>query len=130
MSNRDGFNCDKKYWRYKCGCTTAMESITYHRGSLETVLKNGSDCAKITKTSIYQRGSLYKRVGMCQFFFKWQQLFTAAQYRNSIATTQPKFICCYQNQNPKSNISNSTHTQFKIQYLQYQHILNSKFKFP
>jgi len=30
-----------------------MESITYHHGSLETALKNGSDCAKITKTGTY-----------------------------------------------------------------------------
>jgi len=42
-----------------------MESITYHCGSSETVLKNGSDCAKITKTGTYQRGSLYNRTGMC-----------------------------------------------------------------
>jgi len=42
-----------------------MESITYHRGSSETTLKNGSDCAKITKTDTYQRGCRGNCAGMC-----------------------------------------------------------------
>jgi len=41
-----------------------MESITYHRGSSETALKNGSKCTKITKTGTYQRGCRGNRAGM------------------------------------------------------------------
>jgi len=33
-----------------------MKSITYHRSSSETALKNGSECAKVTKTGTYQHG--------------------------------------------------------------------------
>jgi len=42
-----------------------MESIIYHRSSLETALKNGSQCAKITKTGTYQCGCRGNCVGMC-----------------------------------------------------------------
>jgi len=70
-----------------------MESITYHRGSLEIALKNGSDCAKITKlthTSAVVEGTalvwhiqtqLLPRWYVPVFFFlKWQQQIAAAQY--------------------------------------------------
>jgi len=92
-----------------------MESITYHRSSSETALKNGTKGSKIYSNWTYQRGCRGNRAGMCQFFIKM-----AAAIR---CCPMPK---CYQNksrfpiqhnsiQNSKSNISNTTHTKFKFQ---------------
>jgi len=105
-----------------------MESITYHRGSSETALKNGSDCAKITKTGTYQRSFLYNRAGMCQVFLKNGSSYSLLSNtkiqlllhnQNSFAATRSKIqylqFNTYSIQNSKSNISNTTHSQFKIQ---------------
>ena len=138
------------YKAYKRGCPTALDSIAIKSTEdtnavvqpwwkvqhTTTVLQKlrwkMAQSSKITKTGTYQCGCRVNRAGMCHFFFffKWQQLFAVAQYQNSIAVAQQKFICCYQNQNPISPIQYILNSKFKIQYLQYQHILNSKFKFP
>jgi len=47
--NRDRCNCVKKYNR---NCTTAMESITYHRGSLATALRNAHIMQKWLKKGV------------------------------------------------------------------------------
>jgi len=93
-----------------------MESITYHRGSSEIVLKNGTEGSIIYKNYTYQRGSFYNRAGMCSLFFK-----LAAAIR---CCPMPK---C--NQKMKSRIQSNT---FSIQNLisPIQQILNSNFKFP
>jgi len=105
-----------------------MESITYHRGSSEIELKNGTEGAKIYRNwHIPVRFPLQPRWYVPVFLKKWQQRIAATQYKNSIVAKihllLPKL---------KSKISNSTHTQFKIQNLisPIQHILNLKFKFP
>jgi len=41
-----------------------MKSITYYRGFSETTIKNGSQCAKITKIGTYQRGCKGNYAGM------------------------------------------------------------------
>jgi len=138
------------YKAYKRGCPTALDSIAIKSTEdtnavvqpwwkvqhTTTVLQKlrwkMAQSSKITKTGTYQCGCRVNRAGMCQFFFFFQM---AAVIR---CCPIPKFNCCCTTKihlllpKPKSNISNSIHTQFKIQnpISPIQHILNSKFKFP
>jgi len=94
-----------------------MESITYHRGSSETALKNGTKCSIIYRNCTYQCGCRGNRAGMCSFFFK----LAAAKCNQKMKSRFPiQHIL-----NSKSNISNTTNSQFKFQVSTNTRILSN-----
>jgi len=91
-----------------------MESITYHRGSSETTLKNSTEGSIIYRNCTYQHGSLYNRAGMCSFFFRLAVAIRCCPMPKCNQKMKSRFPIQHI-LNSKSNISNTTNSQFKFQ---------------